>query len=198
MPGRVHGNGASTVTRILDVAERLLQVRGYNDFSYGDVATELDITRAALHYHFPGKAELGQALIERYATRFSGALAQLDADAPDAAAKLRGYVSLYTDVLSDGRMCLCGMLAAEHRTLPDVLQQAVSDFFSANTSWLRKVVQEGCADGSLRRPGTADATASILLSALEGAMLITRLDGHVDHFTAIANELLDTLVTTRA
>jgi TetR/AcrR family transcriptional repressor of nem operon len=196
MSGRADGNGTGTTTRILDVAERLLQVRGYNGFSYGDVATELDITRAALHYHFPGKAELGQALIERYATRFSGALAALDATAPDAAAKLLGYVALYTDVLSADRMCLCGMLAAEHRTLPDLMQQAVCDFFSTNTSWLRKVLEEGCADGSLHCPGTAEATASMVLSALEGAMLVTRLNGDVDRFTATANQLLAGLVPT--
>jgi TetR/AcrR family transcriptional repressor of nem operon len=198
MSGGVPANGAGTTTRILDVAERLLQVRGYNGFSYGDVATELGITRAALHYHFPGKAELGQALIERYATRFSSALAQLDATAPDAAGKLRGYVALYSDVIDADRMCLCGMLAAEHRTLPALLQQAVCDFFSANATWLRKVVEEGCADGSLSCPGTSDATASLVLSALEGAMLITRLDGHVDRFTATANQLLDGLAPTRA
>src|SRR3954452_9887976 len=158
MSGRADGNGAGTTTRILDVAERLLQVRGYNGFSYGDVATELGITRAALHYHFKGKSELGQALIERYASRFAEALGTLDATAPDAAAKLRGYVALYTDVLSADRMCLCGMLAAEHRTLPDPLQRAVCDFFSANTVWLRKVILEGCDDGSLRCPGTPQAS----------------------------------------
>src|SRR3954468_5610609 len=135
MTKKLPGNGSGTTSRILDVAERLLQVRGYNGFSYGDVAGELDITRAALHYHFKGKAELGQALIERYAARFAAALAELDAAAPDAAAKLRGYVGLYTDVLSADRMCLCGMLAAEHRTLPEPLQHAVCDFFSANTAW---------------------------------------------------------------
>src|SRR4051812_14621603 len=139
-------NGIGTTVRILDVAERMLQVRGYNGFSYGDVATELGITRAALHYHFAGKAELGLALTERYAARFTAALAELDATAPDAAAKLHGYVGLYTDVLSADRMCLCGMLAAEHRTLPDRLQQAVCDFFAANTAWLGKVMAEGCAD----------------------------------------------------
>src|SRR3954471_1074207 len=164
-----------TATRILDVAERMLQMRGYNGFSYGDVATEIGITRAALHYHFKGKAELGQALIDRYAARFSAALDDLDATAPDAAAKLRGYIALYTDVLSADRMCLCGMLAAEHRTLPDPLQRAVCDFFTANTAWLRKVLEEGCVDGSLHCPGTAEATASMVLSVLEGAMLITRL-----------------------
>src|SRR3978361_825320 len=166
MPGRADRSGVATTTRILDVAERLLQVRGYNGFSYGDVATELGITRAALHYHFPGKAELGQALIERYATRFAGALAELDATAPDAATRLRGYVALYTDVLSADRMCLCGMLAAEHRTLPDLLQQSVCDFFSANTDWLRKVMEEGCADGSLGWPGTAEAPGAVVLKAL--------------------------------
>jgi TetR/AcrR family transcriptional repressor of nem operon len=197
MSGRADRNGTATTTRILDVAERLLQVRGYNGFSYGDIATELGITRAALHYHFPGKAELGQALIDRYATRFAGALGELDATAPDAAARLRGYVALYTDVLSADRMCLCGMLAAEHRTLPGVLQQAVCDFFSANTDWLRKVLEEGCADGSLRCPGTAEATASMVLSALEGAMLISRLDSSVERFTATADQLLSGLVPVR-
>ena len=182
-----------TTVRILDVAERMLQMRGYNGFSYGDIATELDITRAALHYHFKGKAELGQALIERYAARFAAALAELDASAPDAATKLRGYIDLYTDVLSADRMCLCGMLAAEHRTLPDPLQQAVCDFFSANTAWLRKVIEEGCADGSLRCPGTTADSASMILGALEGGMLIARLDGDVARFTATANQVLGTL-----
>ena len=185
-----HTNGAGTTDRILDVAERMIQVRGYNGFSYGDVAAELDVTRAALHYHFKGKAELGQALIERYADRFSEALDHLDATAPDAAAKLRGYVALYADVLSADRMCLCGMLAAEHRTLPNPLQRAVCEFFSANTAWLRKVLEEGCADGSLRCPGTSEDTASMVLGALEGAMLIARLDGNVARFTATAKHLL--------
>lgn len=196
MSGRIEADGTGTTSRILDVAERMLQVRGYNGFSYGDVAAELDITRAALHYHFKGKAELGQALIERYAARFTAALADLDATAPDAATKLRGYVALYTDVLSADRMCLCGMLAAEHRTLPDPLQQAVCDFFSSNTAWLRKVLEEGCADGSLRCPGPSEDAASMVLGALEGGMLIARLDGDVARFTATANQLLAGLTTT--
>ena len=198
MSRQIDATGAGTSGRILDVAERLLQVRGYNGFSYADVATELGITRAALHYHFPGKAELGQALIQRYATRFAAALADLDATAPDAAAKLSGYVALYADVLSADRMCLCGMLAAEHRTLPGPLQQAVCDFFTANTVWLRKVLEEGCSDGSLRCPGTAEATASMVLGTLEGAMLITRLDGDVARFTATADQLLSGLLPARA
>jgi TetR/AcrR family transcriptional repressor of nem operon len=185
-----------TAVRILDAAERMLQVRGYNGFSYGDVAEELGITRAALHYHFKGKSELGQALIARYATRFGAALDALDATAPDAAAKLRGYADLYLDVLSRDRMCLCGMLAAEYRTLPEPLQESVSAFFDTNTGWLRGVLEQGSAEGSLRLLGSPDDVAAMVLGGLEGAMLITRLDGDVARFSAAAGHLLDGLAST--
>ena len=62
---------SDTAARILDVAERLVQLRGFNGFSYADIAAELHITKASLHYHYAGKAELGRALIERYAERFT-------------------------------------------------------------------------------------------------------------------------------
>src|SRR5437763_17109025 len=106
-----------TAAQILDVAERLVQNRGFNGFSYADVAAELRLTKAALHYHFAGKAEMGEALIGRYADRFAAALDGLDASALSAPAKLEGYANLYLDVLRDQRMCLCGMLAAEYQTL---------------------------------------------------------------------------------
>ena len=48
-----------TASRILDVAERLAQTQGYNGFSYADIAAELGITKASLHYHFASKADLG-------------------------------------------------------------------------------------------------------------------------------------------
>jgi TetR/AcrR family transcriptional repressor of nem operon len=50
---------------ILEVAERLVQRRGFNGFSHADVAEEVGTTKPALHDHFARKAELGAALIAR-------------------------------------------------------------------------------------------------------------------------------------
>jgi len=47
-----------TATRMLDSAEELVQRRGFNGFSYADVAGDLGVTKASLHYHFRSKAEL--------------------------------------------------------------------------------------------------------------------------------------------
>jgi TetR/AcrR family transcriptional repressor of nem operon len=191
-PERQQGE-AGTAARILDVAERLVQVRGFNGFSYADVAAELGITKAALHYHFPGKAELGQALIERYAERFGAALEALDRDAGDARAKLDGYAGIYADVLRDRRMCLCGMLAADYETLPDPMRQAVIRFFDDNEAWLTRVLEEGGRDGSVRLAGHASETAQAIVSGLEGALLVARPYGDVDRFEAAATRLLSTL-----
>src|SRR5579863_2905380 len=101
---------ATTAERILDVAERLVQLRGFNGFSYADVAAELKITKASLHYHYPSKGELGEALIRRYTERFATALAGIDHGERSAPAKLAAYAALYERVLDGHRMCLCGML----------------------------------------------------------------------------------------
>src|SRR5579863_2328216 len=103
----------AAATAILDVAERLAQTRGYNGFSYADIAAELGVTKASLHYHFPSKAELGRALIERYRNVFGQALESIDLKTANPQEKLREYVELYNSVLNNERMCLCGMLAAE-------------------------------------------------------------------------------------
>lgn len=182
-----------TATRILDVAERLVQQRGYNAFSYADVAAELGIKTASLHYHFAGKAALGLALVDRYATRFQSALQAIDARAPEAAAKLVGYTELYAEVLRQHRMCLCGMLAADYLTLPEPMRSAVLAFFQHNERWLALVLSQGAADGSLRPTEHPENSASTLIGAIEGAMLVARAFDDVERFERTADLILVSL-----
>jgi TetR/AcrR family transcriptional repressor of nem operon len=193
---RVTDDG-DTATRILDSAEGLVQVRGFNGFSYADVAAELAVTKASLHYHFPGKAELGRALITRYASRFNAALAEIDAEAGDAPAKLRAYAGLYAGVLRDHRMCLCGMLAAEYQTLPEPMRAAVIGFFDENEAWVERVLAQGRDDGALAFAGDPREAARLIVSALEGALLVARPYGDVERFETAAERLLAAFVETR-
>jgi TetR/AcrR family transcriptional repressor of nem operon len=180
----------ATSTRILDIAERLVQTRGFNGFSYADIAAELGITKAGLHYHFAGKAELGEAVIERYADRFRDRLAEIDADGAAAPAKLEAYADIYAGVLRDRRMCLCGMLAAEYETLPGPMREAIVRFFDESETWLAGVLEKGRAAGTLRLPGPAEEEARAIVDGLEGALLVARPLGDVDRFEATAARLL--------
>jgi TetR/AcrR family transcriptional regulator, transcriptional repressor for nem operon len=190
MVARSSPGDAGTAGRILDVAERLVQVRGFNGFSYADIASELHITKAALHYHFASKADLGEALIGRYAVRFSAALDAVDNDGTGAGAKLAAYARLYQRVLTDRKMCLCGMLAAEYQTLPQPMRDAVISFFDHNEAWLAGVLEQGRDEGSLQFAGSAQDTARMIVGGLEGAMLVARPYGDVARFQAAASSLL--------
>ena len=176
--------------RVLDTAERLAQVRGFNGFSYADISAELGITKASVHYHFASKADLGSALMARYAQRFAAALAELDAADLDAPGRLAGYAGLYADVLRDGRMCLCGMLAAEVETLPAPMQAAIVSFFASNEAWLCKVLEQGRSDGTLSFAGPAADAAGVIVSTLEGAMLVARSTREPQRFETAAQHVL--------
>ncbi len=184
---------ADTPARILDSAERLVQIRGFNGFSYADVASELKVTKASLHYHFPGKAELGEALVERYAARFADALSAIDRRGGDAPAKLEAYANIYADVLRDRRMCLCGMLAAEYETLPEPMRKAIIGFFDDSEVWLTSVLEQGQGEGTLHLTGSASDEAQAIVSGLEGALLVARPYGDVARFQAAATRLLSGL-----
>ena len=189
---------SDTADRILDVAERLVQMLGFNGFSYADIAAELKITKASLHYHFATKAELGARLIARYHGRFQAALAAIDGESDDARRKLRHYAELYADVLRRNRMCLCGMLASDFATLPKPMKDGVRVFFDANEAWLTKVVEEGRRARSLRRDGQAQETARMVVSSLEGAMLVARSYGDVQRFESAATRLFADMESSRA
>jgi len=181
---------ADTSGRILDIAERLLQTRGYNAFSYADIARSLHITKASLHYHFPTKGELGKRLIERYQQSFLRALAEIDGLSKDAPEKLRRYIGLYTEVLRNDRMCLCGMLAAEYATLPKPMKSELKHFFDENERWLIAVLEDGRISKRLRFSGAAREMAQLLVGSLEGAMMLARSYSDVARYEAVAERLL--------
>jgi TetR/AcrR family transcriptional repressor of nem operon len=176
--------------RILDVAERLAQTLGFNGFSYADIAAELAVTKASLHYHFPSKADLGRALIVRYQLVFRHALESIDAQSGTAADRLRKYIDLYDGVMREDRLCLCGMLAAEYATLPAPMQEELRHFFDTNEQWLIGVLERGQQSGELDFTDRPQERARVLLGGLEGAMLIARSYKDDRRFRAAAEHLL--------
>jgi TetR/AcrR family transcriptional repressor of nem operon len=179
-----------TSQRILDTAERLVQTRGFNGFSYADIATTLGVTKASLHYHFPAKAELGHRLIERYEKNFLAALEKIDQTSTTAREKLKRYAQIYADVLRNNRMCLCGMLAAEYATLPKPMKEEMKHFFDENERWLTAVLKQGQKARELKFSGPAHEVARALVGSLEGAMMLARSFGEVSRFETAANRSL--------
>ncbi|HEV2593267.1 MAG TPA: TetR/AcrR family transcriptional regulator [Gaiellaceae bacterium] len=173
---------ASTEERILDIAQRLIQERGYNKFSYSDIATELAITKPAIHYHFPSKVDLGCAIVRRYRQRTQERLIGISRDFRTLEERLQQYVDLFLDLLrNEFLMCPGGMLAVELMGLPVELQDEVRGFFEDHEAWLEGVIAAGGVDVGAEPSLTtklmakAGADARAIVAALEGAVMMARL-----------------------
>lgn len=167
-----------------------MQTRGFNAFSYADVAAELGVRKASLHHHFATKAELGLAVVARYRGDFLASLAAIESATGSSVARLASYVELYGAVLRRKRMCLCGMMAADVATLPKPLRESVAEFFTANEAWLTRVLDAGRRQGELRFAGSASSLAAFFVGTLEGAMLVARGSGRREDFDEAGRRLL--------
>jgi len=184
-----------TATRILDAAQDLVQRRGYNAVSYGDLAAELDLTTAAIHYHFPSKADLGQAVVARYRRANAEERAAIRTRTDTVRERLEQYVDLYADVLAGGGLCLCGVLAADAATLPSEVHREVQGFFDDQADWLTSVLAEG-SDVTARLKGCESPrqAAELFLATVEGAMLTHRSPrNQLNAYRASLRCLIDTI-----
>jgi TetR/AcrR family transcriptional regulator, transcriptional repressor for nem operon len=179
-----------TKTQLLNHATSLIQRRGYNGFSFHDLADLTGIKTASIHYHFPTKNLLGQAVIDRYTRDFIEALGDSQVGSPES--RLRHYASLFRKTITADCMCLCGMIGAEIGGLPEELKLGVSKFFDANRDWLIDVLLRKGLPRS-----TAKIRALLMISVLEGAMLMFRAKGEITDFDAVVKlALVDAVGST--
>ena len=158
--------------QIMDEAENLARTHGYNAFSFRDLAAKVGIKSASVHYHFPTKADLGAALAKRYTERFLAYLNQSIEPTDTAFEIIQKYGAAYHQALvQDGRMCLCGLFAAEVDSLPEPVAEEVQRFFEANIRWLKDVLRR---DPHVRSEEELETDATFVLTLFQGAMLVGR------------------------
>ena len=111
-----------TKTRILDAAQDLIQRLGANGMSYQHISDAVGIRKASIHYHFPAKEDLIEALLDRYHDYFLKLVDQIIATEDSAKQRMKQYVALFEATLLTGKKdkaCLFGMLGAELASLGD-------------------------------------------------------------------------------
>ena len=182
MPAIARQKRSKTAEQILDVAQHLMQTLGYSAISYQDIADEIDIRKASIHYHFPSKTDLGIAVIERYSAMFGEALAELAEDQSKSSMEVleRYFEPFIAYANSPDYVCLCGALAGEFPALPEEMRERVRTFFNFHQDWLARLLERGMSRGDIFVSGSAQMTARMVFGSLQGALLIKRATGNTD------------------
>jgi len=164
----------NTKDKILTLAAELLQNRGYKGFSYAHISEELGIKNAAVHYHFPTKADLGTAMITRFREQFQSWTAYLDKKYPEQAKDLlEGYIAVPRSFVKDERLiCPLGVLESDFRILPESMQRETRGLSRDMRLWFAAVLVLGREQGLFKFIGPAEDKALMITAALQGASLM--------------------------
>lgn len=175
-----------TKEEIMRTGRLMAQAGGYQSLSFRDIAEAVGVKSASIHYHFPTKGTLGAALASRYADDMGAFLGGLTADHVDITTTLRTYTELFRQpLLNSNRMCLCGIMAAEHDQLPAEVRDQVNRFTEVNVTWLAHLL---LLEKIEKTKVKAQRRALAIFSSIEGAQLIARGKNDVTSY----DETIDT------
>lgn len=156
----------STAEKLLDAAETRMRAGGFHAVSFRDLAQDLSIKSASVHYYYRHKEDLGAAVVSRYRDVFLSGLNAALGSADGADARLSVVCSAFRAALAErDQICLCGVMGAETRGLPDKVRAEVARFLRDVSDW---IAAGFAADGAEDGPSRALTT----LSALEGGMIL--------------------------
>ena len=176
----------------MDVAESMIRIGGFHAFSFRDIAKEVGLKSASVHYHFPTKEDLGAAVMKRYAGRCLEALGSIDDFAEgDWEGFVRRFIGIvYTALCNDRKLCLCGMLAAESLKLPTAVVVEVVASVEGHLERLEEALLKG---NWTTDPGLARRAATYVFSSLEGAMMLSVLTSKDEHVEQVSEMVIESL-----
>jgi len=185
----------NTKRAILDLAETLLQDKGFNGFSYAHIASELGVKNAAVHYYFPSKEDLGCAVVQRYRDRFQLWIKNARVKDLPPQEKLDWFFDIYANMRADhGKVCIAGALEAEFNAIPDALRVQTQSLTGELLTWLASTLDEGGQAGVFRFNGEPADKAALILSSLQGALQMARALGAEKFRAVISQHKQDLLV----
>lgn len=172
--------------QLLKAAQTKVRLGGYSNFSFRELAAEVGIKSASVHYHFPTKEDLGAELARQYTDDFLKTLGDPDELYQSGKNPIDVYIAQFRFALiEDKQMCLCGLLGAETDSLPDRVRYETKQFFIRNIAWLEQahtVISKG--DSS-----SANKHAVKTIAMLEGAMLVSKALDDNDAFEQALSDL---------
>ena len=191
MANKTKTNDISKEDEILEVGQELIQTVGYDGFSYRDIADRVGIKSASVHYYFPAKTDLAEAVAKQYRIEFAETVREISANTPGALERLEEFAGIFQGTLENlDRVCLCGMLASESSSVPDKVSAQTRMFFSEQQDWISQTIADGIDDGTISATTQPNEFAKTFLSALEGAMMLARSMEQPEHLRSVSNQMI--------
>ncbi len=180
----------STRTKILDVAEKLIQQVGCNAMSYKHISDGVGIRKASIHHHFQKREHLIEELLNRCQLSYGKNYQRIVEDSGHAPGKLRQLADVFADGLQKQRLCLVGTISADLNTLQDNSRAILKATIRNTVRIFMIAFKQGREEGSLSFAGTDEETAYAFYSFLLGAQITARAHGGEKSFRSATEAMI--------
>jgi TetR/AcrR family transcriptional repressor of lmrAB and yxaGH operons len=180
--------GAETSRRLVASMLELIQVHGYSGTGLATVGQHAGAPRGSLYFHFPeGKEALGEQAVDLATGRFRDLLAGAVEESGSSGAVVRRVVDALAGMLeeSDFRLgCPVSVVTLEMGAQSERLRAACAGAFE---SWIALFAE--CLVARGHPVSSARAVATVVVSTIEGAVVVSRAQRSVEPLRCAAEVL---------
>ncbi|HEB59801.1 MAG TPA: TetR/AcrR family transcriptional regulator [Gammaproteobacteria bacterium] len=132
--------GDSNRQRIVEAADQLFYIKGFNHTSFSDIADAAGVARGNFYYYFKSKDDILEAVIARRADNIREMLAEWDEEYPDPRDRLHRYVAILTNEQHhiERYGCPMGTLCTELSKLEHDRHRDAAEMFDVFREWLEE------------------------------------------------------------
>jgi AcrR family transcriptional regulator len=195
----VTNKGERTREQIVEKAAALFNQHGYHKASIADVMRATGLEKGGIYRHFASKEELALAAfrfaVEKMRQRFAEALLGKQ----QSRERLRAIIAVYARIPDDPPVpggCPILNAATEADDSDPELREEARRVMKSLSQALCGILREGRQRGELRSDLQLEPTANVLIAGLEGAVMLSKLQGSpapMRHVTAHLHAFVDSL-----
>jgi TetR/AcrR family transcriptional repressor of nem operon len=179
-----------TRTKILDVAEDLIQRVGLNAMSYQHISDSVGIRKASIHHHFPKKENLVDELLRRCQVSYSDNYKIIVEGTESAPEKLRHLAKVFEDGLKSQKLCLVGTISSDLNTLQEGSCRILEETIQNTVDIFSVAFRQGLEEATLSFAGQVEDMAYAFFTFLLGTQIAARAHGGLSAFRRATEALI--------
>ncbi len=183
-----------TKNELLDCAQDLIQRVGVNAMSYNDLANQVGIRKASIHYHFPKKEDMIVALLTRCNLVYGQVYEEIMCLNRTPKEKLHLIADIFENGIRDGKVCIIGMLSVEFASLGAAVQQAAGNAINLTSKIYEKAFIQAVDEKTLPADFDTYAAAYGFFSFLLGVQILSRCRNDIDNFKNSVNIYIESIL----
>ncbi len=181
-----------TKGQALEIAKKQLQTKGFNGFSFQDIADTLGIKKASLHYYFSSKEDLALEIMHSYETGFAEWSKKTASFAPEK--RLEKWFNLFFRLAEDDhKICPVGALCTDLDIFSKSTRSKILQFHERQRDWIQENLKQGQDSKAYKADLKIEPTSDLIMSSIQGALQIARLKKNPQLVKHVAKQLMANL-----